>query len=299
MKGINFHQILVVSRHEIKNQAQSFSYWMIIVWPLVIGFICFRMGDQTTIVSGSSDVLKSSVMVGMLMPMIIFMLCLSYVLILANSVAQDKTNKISEILMVMVDAREQLIGKIVAVYALLIFQLVLYVVFFLSSGMDSSLLADVMPLYWIYIVIDFFVTIFIALIWTTEIASYVTDETQVAMATAPVMLLIGTGTLVATLLNEPNYFGNGVTPIRIFGDVVFVFPPIGSMLMPTLLAQNSVSYFEAFLNLFLELIVTFFIFKGSIKQYRKGLISQKNGNPFLQVLSGEKPSLGKEDKHEY
>lgn len=45
---------------------------------------------------------------------------------MANSVAADKTSKISEMLLAMVDAKERLIGKISTTYCLILLHMPIY-----------------------------------------------------------------------------------------------------------------------------------------------------------------------------
>ncbi|MCT4487840.1 ABC transporter permease [Levilactobacillus parabrevis] len=288
-RRINLLQVFVVLMHEMRNQFVSYTYWSIIVWPLLIMAIFERFENfkMNTISLSTSEICR---LWGNILPIFIFMVCLSYVSIIANSVAMDKTSKLSELLMVMVDAKEQLVGKILSIYGLLIFQIAVYIgVFNLYGGLTGSrflneLLSQTPSQLLVYVVLDAIVAILISLIWTTEIASNISDEAQVATAVIPVMLIIGTGTIIAMFFNSPEYFDSGLSAIRVYINVILAFPPIGSLLFPTLLAEGNVTYWEAFLNLGLELFIMAFIFRTSVRQYRRGMLSREYSNPFYQAL---------------
>ena len=289
-KRINLSQTFIVCRHEVSKQLTSFTYWSTIIWPLLIMSIFERFEN----VSMSSDSLSSaevSRIWGYLLPTFIFIVCLSYVSMIANSVATDKTSKLSEMLMVIVDAKEQLVGKVLSIYGLMVVQVTVYILSFkIYWGITGSkfllefLLRTPRQLL-IYIFFDAIVAVFISLIWTTEIASNISDESQVATAIIPVMLLVGTGTIIAMFFNSPEYFTSGISTIRVYMNVVLAFPPIGSLLFPTLLAEKSVTYGEAFLNLGFELGIMVGIFRTSVKQYRRGMLSKDHTNPLIQALN--------------
>ncbi|WP_125581916.1 ABC transporter permease family protein [Levilactobacillus cerevisiae] len=282
--------MIVIARHETYNQVTSISYWTIIIWPLLFTSIFDRYeGADFNIDSLSSFEVEK--LWGNVLPGFIFMVCLSYVSIIASSVATDKTSKLGEILIVMVDAKEQLFGKIMSIYLLLGGQMLIYLLFFKIYGESTGsrflieLFAKTPSWLLVYVVLDTIVAIFISLIWTTEFASYINDESQIPAAIIPVMLLIGTGAVVAIFFNSPVYFSSGISTMRVYINVILVVPPIGSLLFPTLLAEKSVTYWEALLNLVLELLITTAIFRKSVKQYREGMLSKKIGSPMFRAFS--------------
>lgn len=301
MKILKQKQVLAVACHEIKGQLSSFTYWTIILWPLLIAAIFERSGNIHLDLS-TSNYLNLDLFWGNFLPIFIFMVSLSYVSIMANSVAADKTSKISEMLLAMVDAKEQLIGKISATYCLMLLHMTIYTgLIYIYERVThgfivQTIIKNTSPVFFVYIVLDAAVALFMALVWVTEIASYVTDESQVAVAVIPVMLLIGTGTMVAFLFNAPHYFDAGISVMRVYANVVLAFPPIGSLLMPTLLANQNVSYVEAYLNIVIQLVIIAWLLKQSIRQYRFGLLSSKKANPFLSVLVHENTGNLKENK---
>lgn len=288
-RRINLLQVVVVLKHEMRNQLVSYTYWSIIVWPLLI-MVVFERLENLNMSAASLSIFKVSRLWGDILPTFIFMVCLSYVSIIANSVAVDKTSKLAELLMIMVDAKEQLVGKILSIYGLLGIQIAVYITTFnLYDGFTESkflneLLSQTPYQLLVYIVLDAIVAILISLIWTAEIASNISDDAQITLAIIPVMLLIGTGTLIAMFFNSPAYFDVGLSTVRVYINVVLAFPPIGSLLFPTLLAEGSVTYWEAFLNLIVELVIMAFIFRTSVKQYRRGMLSRNHTNPLYQAL---------------
>ena len=291
---MNVKQIGAVFQHEFFSQWRSLTYWGIILWPLAIGLVFakyaqWQLPEQIQKLSSQ----QVAFIWGVGTPTFIFMLCLSYATIMASSVASDKTNKRAELLLSMVGAKEQLAGKVLAVYGLIAFQLSCYGIgFCLYSVWDhnpigSILLSQTPPFFIGYVVIDIVVAMLMVLVWTTEIAAYVNDDAQTALAVIPVMILIMTGTAVAVLLNVDWRGVDLGAPLRIIFNLGFAMPPVGSMLFPTLIINQGFSYFEAILNLVLELAIMILIFRTSVKQYQRGLLSTDKKNPFMQALSND------------
>lgn len=274
------------------NQIKSIVYWGVIGWPLVVTLVFMRLANWQIHLTETILTEHTITMVwGIGIPTLIFMICLSYTSIMASSVVTDKTSKISELLLAVVGAKEQLIGKILATYALMFLQIGIYgfclAIYIVTSRSRIiwQFVQKTPPLFVGYVLVDVLVALIMVLVWTTEIASYITDDSQIVLAVIPVMLLITTGTIVAVFLNAPGGLTEVNLAVRVIENFAFAMPPVGSLVIPTLLINHGISYWEALLNLGLEVGVMSIIFRTSVKQYKRGLLSSNKKNPFVRALS--------------
>ncbi|GLB47506.1 hypothetical protein WR164_14850 [Philodulcilactobacillus myokoensis] len=286
MQTSSLNQIFVIAKHEIKFQIKSFIYWTTIFWPIIISITIIKFsGKHFHINQISNSQVKASL--GLFIPFFIFMICISYVSIIANLVAQDKSNKISEMMMSIVSAKEQLLGKILAIYFLVLLHMLIYgILFFIYQKVSPSIilnlfLKNISIPFLFYIGLDILVSLFIILIMTAEISSFITDETQTAMAIIPVMILVTSGTVIAQFFNQPGIIDSGINFSRIFINIIFMIPPTGSFVEPILLTNGNFSYFEAYFNLIIQIVISLILLKPTIKHYQHGLLSSKHGNPYF------------------
>lgn len=294
MNLFEWKQTKSVAKFLVKKQLLSISYWNTALWPvfLAIFFLFYYKGSANfKIPLLSQD--EISLLLGKFTPDIIFILSVSYVGILATEVANDKTTRIMEMLLSMTSAKVQLLGKILGTYLLLTINIVVYAVItviWIVFCNSDNLINDVLNpgfTFYLYLFFDIAVGLFISLMWTAELASFVTDKAQVASATIPVLLLLGTGTFMGMIFSTSTNFGSGLSWIRILANIVFAIPPIGTMIVPTLVVTKALTFTEAFVNVASQLVLSLLMLRMTIRQYGSGVVSYSHRNPFLKALEHE------------
>ncbi len=276
-------QLLAVARHEFFNQIKSFSYWILVFIPLIIITALFRYANLTIDFHNSDFI---NMVWGLSIPILTFLFCFIYVGMIANSVARDKTSKLSEMLMSIVDAKEQINGKMLGIYMLLSCQIIFYIIFIfcLSKIMHNNFLfifiSHVKIGLIVYSILALFVSLFIFLAMTVQFACFITDTSQISSATMPPMFLMMEIFVMSLLYYAPGM--NEVNGLLLMIYFTCLFPPVGSMLTPPLMASGNISYLFAYSTLIIQLIIIYILYIKSIHVFKYGLLSNKKKNIFIE-----------------
>lgn len=276
-------QLLAVARHEFFYQIKSFSYWILVFIPLIIITALFRYANLTIDFHNSDFI---NMVWGLSIPILTFLFCFIYVGMIANSVARDKTSKLSEMLMSIVDAKEQINGKMLGIYMLLSCQIIFYIIFIfcLSKIMHNNFLfifiSHVKIGLIVYSILALFVSLFIFLAMTVQFACFITDTSQISSATMPPMFLMMEIFVMSLLYYAPGM--NEVNGLLLMIYFTCLFPPVGSMLTPPLMASGNISYLFAYSTLIIQLIIIYILYIKSIHVFKYGLLSNKKKNIFIE-----------------
>lgn len=270
----NFKQISTVANYEMMDKFQSVSYWTIVIIPFILSVYLIR---ARYIVSINTNV------IGILLSLFTLMFCLIYIIISANSVAKDKTTKISEMILSIVGAKEQMFGKFLGVFILSIIHILIYTItiYLYILCTNNIILKNVHNLNLhliIYMILANLCTIFVSIIATMILASYITDSTQTMVATMPLSAFVGEMTIAGILLSGTyNNLTDNFVESLIFG-LCLCIPVFGSVVSPILLLTQNISYLEAYFTLIIQLVIIIIFFKKSIYQYKFGLLTSKKVN---------------------
>lgn len=275
-------QLLAVARHEFFNQINSFSYWMLVFIPLIIITALFRYVNLTVDFHNSDFI---NMVWGLSIPVLTFLFCLIYVGMMANSVARDKTSKLSEMLMSIVDAKEQINGKMLGIYMLLSCQMIFYLIFIfcLSKIMHNNFLfifiSHVKIGLIVYSILALFVSLYMFLAITVQFACFITDTSQISSATIPPMFFLLEFFCLSLFYNSLGSFDYSMVWILY---IICMWPPVGSMLTPPLIASGNISYLFAYSTLIIQLIIIYILYIKSIHVFKYGLLSNKKKNIFIE-----------------
>lgn len=281
--NISFKKMITVAKHEIISQLSSIYYWGIILFPLMLMVTAIKYVN----VKIKLYQIDTNHIWAVIIPITSLLLCIFYSGMTANSIAKDKTSKISELLLSIVDAKEQILGKMSAIYFLVLFNISIYIIFmsvyvklsknsFLQLMFSSSSIG-----FSLYSILSIIASLFMALAITMSFACYITDSTQVSISTIPTLLLMSSISFISVCLYLPNELDSMIYIIYL----MCIFPPVGSMLTPVLIASKNMSYISGYIFLIIQSIFMIFLFIKSINSYKTGLFSTKKKNIFLEGFS--------------
>ncbi|WP_140929703.1 ABC transporter permease family protein [Apilactobacillus timberlakei] len=280
--NFKMRQLFAVARHEFLNQFNSFSYWMMFVIPLIVVTALFKYVNLKFNFNNSNFI---NMVWGFSIPVLTFFFCLIYIGIIANSVARDKTSKLSEMLMSIVDAKEQINGKMLGIYLLLCFQIAFYTIFILilSKVMNNNFLflfiGRVKIGLIVYSILALFVSLFMFLAITVQFSCFITDTSQISSATMPPMIFLLEFFSLSLLYNSVGFDGDNM--IWIF-YIICMWPPVGSTLTPSLIASGNISYLFAYSTLIIQIMIMYILYVKSIHVFKYGLLSNKKKNIFIE-----------------
>lgn len=285
----NFYQLKIVARNVVKKNLKTFSYWNVVGLPLVTLITFLKIYKKVNSLNAEMVALITAVFV----PLAIFFIGIFYVNIIVNEIANDKSTRMMEILLSISSAESQLYGKFVGTIILLLIQMGLYVVAFATvyisniSSLFSEFINDVPKQLLFFLPVDILLGVFVCLIWSSEIASFISDKGQVSAAIVPIMVLLITGLLVAEMFASlgPIRLGSSDIIARILIDLGMCFPPVGIMLSPTLLVNGTLGIIEVLVDTIVQILISLWMFKHTLKQYKKGVVSYSKKNPFLKALA--------------
>lgn len=218
---------------------------------------------------------------------LIFMMLMLYTSIIAQEIANEKSNRIMETLLAATSSNVQYYGKIVGVILLALTQIVFYVIGFavaypfikdmeavtmvkgFMTGIDFSFL--------IYLGLMSFVGILGYLFLASIVASLVNDQSQAQQATQPIVYLsmIGyIGGIVGGAASESLV-------LRILSFIPFISPT----LMTSRYAVEYASMTEAYLSLLLQVVATVAIAKLGERVYARNVLSYSDDKILRQFFN--------------
>lgn len=287
-------QILAIAKHIFLKQIKRFTYWIMVFLPIIVMVGVYTYQSAKIKFISNMDLSKTQIenVVAIVVAVLLMMLGSIYADIMANEIANDKTSRIMEFLIGMSSAKNQLYGKFLGVYSLVILHLSTYIillVFFINNShlqLVEIFKQSLSVSFILYLLMDVIVVLFVSLIWSSEIASFITDRIQIGIAVLPVVGTLGTGFVLGVLFSEPGLVDGGILP-RIILNVIVALPPLGPMMFPSMLISGNIGYVECYINLIAGIVIGGLMFKQTLKQYQAGIVSYSHENPFIQALNNE------------
>lgn len=221
---------------------------------------------------------------------LIFVFLTSYVSMIAQEIANEKSSRIMEILLSATSPAVQFFGKLTGIALLAITHAALYVVAGLVVNvfaphykylkMVKSLLAGVDMGFAIMSLLLALVAIFMYMVLTAILAAMVNDQSQVQQAVAPMTYVAMIGyVLTFTLSGQPH---------NTFLNVLSFVPFISQTLMPARLGLQYATMGDAAIALVLELIVLIFLSRFGLRVYKRNVLTYSDGNITKAALSSLK-----------
>ena len=236
--------------------------------------------------SGGNDKNMANYFVSLGIGVVIFMLLTFYTSMMAQEIANEKSNRIMEILLAATSAKIQYYGKIIGISLLVATHLLTYVVLGgvaaivlkgnkmvkgmtqLFDGVDISFLV-IAAIMLILGVISY-------LVLTAIIASIVNDQSQVQQAVQPIIYL--------SMIGYVASFASSSMPTNIVIKVLSFLPFVSPSLMPSRLAIQYASITDAIIAGVLQLLALILIAKFGEKVYARNVLSYSDEKVFKQFM---------------
>lgn len=236
--------------------------------------------------SGGNDKNMANYFVSLGIGVVIFMLLTFYTSMMAQEIANEKSNRIMEILLAATSAKIQYYGKIIGISLLVATHLLTYVVLGgvaaivlkgnkmvkgmtqLFDGVDISFLV-IAAIMLILGVISY-------LVLTAIIASIVNDQSQVQQAVQPIIYL--------SMIGYVASFASSSMPTNMVIKVLSFLPFVSPSLMPSRLAIQYASITDAIIAGVLQLLALILIAKFGEKVYAKNVLSYSDEKVFKQFM---------------
>lgn len=172
-------KIKVVAKRTLLKNLKSKWYVLILIIPILIGYLLVKKEDFKMIIFFGFDKFKINQMISLSIPILACFFCFIYSAVIANEIVNDKTSKIMDLLFSMSSARIQLVGKIQGIYVLLLIQLITYFVglsLILYFKFNIIIFQKISGIDILYLTISIIVATFFGLIWSTTFATYINDN---------------------------------------------------------------------------------------------------------------------------
>ncbi|GET12900.1 hypothetical protein AB3Q54_10450 [Ligilactobacillus agilis] len=279
------YQLMAIAKRIVSKQLKSFSYLSMVLIPVVVGeAIVYKSQDflQTLTVK------QLSLGLYQLMPGLAAFLCAVYTGILATEVVADREAKLTEFLLAIVDAKTQLVGKILGTVVLLVLHCLSYFLLLLATVVIFKLrLAMVDVKYLVFSLLSLLLLLGSSLIWTVEFGIYIQEREQMALAMLTPVILVMTGEASSMLYAyTPNMFA-GMVWFKVFLVVNGWVPALGTCLLPVAVSTQGLSYFWGYFSLVVQVIILVIMFKKVLPKYQRGLLATKQRHPIIKAIFGK------------
>ncbi|USS91730.1 ABC transporter permease [Fructobacillus americanaquae] len=283
----------VLSKIFLMNQAENYG-----LTPKQTAALMTPFSLKTTVQSHASQenadnnqAAKAAVSVAI--TIIVLVIVSTYASLIGNEIANEKSSRIMETLLAASSSRAQYFGKLLGITGLLVTQLLSYVVLGIGTNLFGqkiavvkqalSYLTALTPAFLIYSLIFIIVATGLYLILAAIAASLVNDNSQVSQAMVPVTTLAMIPYIVG--LASASNGGNNIL-VRIFAYIPFM----AQSTMPSLLANQYASWWQALLSLAISLIALVALAQYGQKLYAKNVLSYSDENILKQLLASLKHS---------
>ncbi|MBS9335108.1 ABC transporter permease [Fructobacillus sp. M1-13] len=240
--------------------------------------------------SDAADTVKS--MLTMAVGVLVFIIVSIYASIIGNEIANEKSSRIMETLLAASSAKAQYYGKIVGVAGLLLTQIGIYAVVgtigtvvTMRASWYASLapyLSALTPGFWIFTLLFVLISTASYLVLSAITASLVNDQSQISQAMTPISMLALIPYIVA--ISSSSTSGQ-----NLFIQALSYVPLMGQSIMPSQLANNYATWWQASLSLVLALLALVLLLHFGLALYKKNVLSYSEENITKQLLAGILP----------
>lgn len=231
--------------------------------------------------SGDADAAR---IVTQVLSIFLFFLLSIYVSIVANEIGTEKGSRIIEGILSAVPARQHFAGKILAIFGLILTQLVLYAalaavawVLFLPNNIKEMVtLPNTSLTFWLVTSGLTLLTLIMIITVAAILGSLVSRQEQIQQAASPAIYLVMVPYLLSFLaVNMPNNI-----LIRILSFVPF----FSSTLMPIRMGVAGVSWVQGLISLLIGAVFAYILYRFAVNVYSKRVLDYSDKKP-LQVLA--------------
>lgn len=217
---------------------------------------------------------------------VIFIFLTLYTGVISQEIANEKSNRIMEILLAVTSSRVQYYGKVLGVMLLALTHIAIYAVggTALYFGFkDNSVVKQVTSMvaglnagFLVYIAMMTFIAVVGFLLLASIVASLINDQSQAQQATQPVVFLSAIGYITSFALTA--------NPSNVVLQVMSFIPFLSPTMMPTRFANQSVGAGEAWIALLLQVIAVGLVAYFGERIYSRNVLSYSEGNLIRQLF---------------
>ncbi|MCL2677229.1 MAG: ABC transporter permease [Streptococcaceae bacterium] len=218
---------------------------------------------------------------------VILMLLSLYVGVIAQEIANEKSNRIMEILLATTSSKVQYYGKIIGVMLLALTQIVIYVIGFTVAflafkensmvKMVTSFFGTVDTGFFAYVIVMSLLAIVGYLFIASIVASLINDQAQVQQATSPIMYL--------ALIGYLSSIASAQAPTNVILKVLSFIPFVSPTLMSSRYAVQVATTQEALIALILQFVAVLAIARFGERIYSRNVLSYSNERIFKQLIN--------------
>ncbi|MFC4651988.1 ABC transporter permease [Lactococcus nasutitermitis] len=279
VSALTTYQIAIKSREMNLNSAQVTA----LLTPAQVSSVTKNAQGQTQDERSTG----ANTAITMFSVIFIFLFLTLYVGVISQEIANEKSNRIMEILLSTTNSRVQYYGKIVGVLLLALTQLAIYIVggvgLYLAFK-DNSAVKSVLGMvhgvnaaFLVYVAVTALVAIFSYLILASIVASLVNEQAQAQQATLPVTYLALIGYIGGIAL--------GINPANLFLQGLSFVPFISPTMMTGRLASQTVGWGEALLALGLQLVAMGLVAHFGERIYERNVLSYSSEKIIRQLFN--------------
>lgn len=278
-------QLMAIAKRIVSKQLKSFSYLSLVLLPMIVGEAAVYRNQEFLQTLTAKQL---SLGLYQLMPGVAAFLCAVYTGVLATEVVADREAKLTEFLLAIVDAKTQLVGKILGTVILLVLHCLSYFLVLLATVVIFKLrLAMVDVKYLVFSLLSMLLLLGSSLIWTVEFGIYIQEREQMALAMLTPVILVMTGEILATVYAcTPNMFA-GMVWFKVFLVVNGWVPALGTCLLPVAVSTQGLSYFWGYFSLVVQVIILVIMLKKVLPKYQRGLLATKQRHPIIKAIFGK------------
>ncbi|WEG14835.1 ABC transporter permease [Pullulanibacillus sp. KACC 23026] len=217
---------------------------------------------------------------------VIFIFLTLYTGVISQEIANEKSNRIMEILLAVTSSRVQYYGKTLGVMLLALTHIAIYAIggtalYFGFRGNSvvkqvTSMLAGLNTGFLIFIALMTIIAVVGFLLLASIIASLVNDQSQAQQATQPVVFL--------SMIGYISSFALASNPSNVVLQVMSFIPFLSPTMMPTRFANLSVGAGEAWIALLLQVIAVGLVAYFGERVYSRNVLSYSEGNLIRQLF---------------
>lgn len=237
-------------------------------------------------IKGSNESSNSNFEAVSILGIFVFIFLTSYVSMIGQEIANEKSSRIMEILLSVTSAKIQYFGKISGILCLALVQFIIYTLF-TALGIhfgEQTVLKDQIQSVISTIDINILLisvaiilsSIALYVFLTAIIASLINDYNQVQQAVAPVTYLAMIGYILTFML--PTLKDNNVVKILSY------IPYFSQILMPARMSIHLASYTDGIIVIMINLITLIIVAHWGLRLYRKNVLSYSSTNVIKQFL---------------
>ncbi|QBO36176.1 hypothetical protein EQG49_06730 [Periweissella cryptocerci] len=268
----DFKRTRVIAQHSIKEQIKTSAFWTSALWPitsmlLLVSYVVIKYGDSDVGIAFASKFLPQ-----IMAPLLTVMLIIPYMGMIAASIVEDKTSKLSELLIAQTGFKAQVLGKFYATLLLVCGNLLstFVVLLWVDKYLHSQIIRNLIHYYAGWQVINLTMSILLTVGFTLVLSIWRSanyrDEEQLSKTTWDSVVVAMVIVVFATSLIKSNVANN-----LFFQYISMIIPGIGDIFIGSTI---SVKWYMAVVMYGIHIVILSLSLKYVIRYYSVHILSK-------------------------